>query len=155
MQPMHLQLCAINCHLQLTFYWFYNYFAPLTILTTMLQLHLQLMTSSSYILKLFSSMIMSICPISCKWNQIQLHLQGVKIAPSGIHRCIIKLLKVCVFLLKYIRGIMGVCFHWCIYKVVFNLYLGKITTYLPSLTYQAIYLYVYLPNQPRLFTCLT
>jgi hypothetical protein len=47
----------------------YNYFAPLTILTTMLQLHLQIMISPSYILQLFLSMIMLICPLSYKWNQ--------------------------------------------------------------------------------------
>jgi hypothetical protein len=45
---------------------------------------------------------------------------------------------------------MGICFHWCIYKVVFSLYLSRLTTYLPiyvfylpNLAYQPIYLYVY------------
>jgi hypothetical protein len=54
---------AITCHLQLRLIVFYNYFAPLTILATMLQLHLQLMTFSSYTLNYFSFMMMPICPI--------------------------------------------------------------------------------------------
>jgi hypothetical protein len=69
MQPINLQLHAINCHLQLTFIGFTTILHPLAILATMLQLHLQPMTSSSYTLILLSSMIMSICPISCKWYQ--------------------------------------------------------------------------------------
>jgi hypothetical protein len=59
MQPMHLQLHATNYHLQLI----------LIVYTTMLQLHLQLMTFSFYSLKKNSSMIMLTCPINCKWNQ--------------------------------------------------------------------------------------
>jgi hypothetical protein len=43
MQPMHLQLAH-----------FFNYYAPLTIFATMLQLHLQPMIFSFYTLKLFS-----------------------------------------------------------------------------------------------------
>ncbi len=39
--------------------------------------------------------------------------------------------KVSVCLLIYIKGIMGVCFYLCILKVVFGLYLSKLTTYLP------------------------
>jgi hypothetical protein len=41
MQPMHLQLTH-----------FFNYYASLTILATILQLHLQLMTFSFYTLKI-------------------------------------------------------------------------------------------------------
>jgi hypothetical protein len=59
MQLMHLQLDAINCHFQLV----------IIVFTTMLKLHLRLITFSSCILKLFSSMIVPICSISCKWNQ--------------------------------------------------------------------------------------
>jgi hypothetical protein len=53
---MHLQLDVTNCHLQLV----------LIMFVTMLELHLRLITFSSYILKLFSYMIVSICSISCK-----------------------------------------------------------------------------------------
>jgi hypothetical protein len=139
---------------------FYNYFPPLTILATMLQVHLQLMTSSSYTLRLFSSIIMSICPINCEWNQTWLHLEGVKIVLMVYISVLRNFWKVYVLLFSYIKGIMGVCFHWCIYKVVFSLNWVKIITclymvvYLPSLFYQPIYLYVYLPIYPRVFTYL-
>jgi hypothetical protein len=52
-------LTSFNC--------FCNYFAPLTIFTTMLQPYLQLMTSSSYTLEFFSSMII---PISCNGTKL-------------------------------------------------------------------------------------
>jgi len=39
MQPMHLQLCAINCHLQPALVVFV---APLTIFAILLKLHLQI-----------------------------------------------------------------------------------------------------------------
>jgi len=55
---------AINCNLQLALdNCLCNYFAPLNVLATMLQLHLWLMSFSSYILDLVSSMIMPICPL--------------------------------------------------------------------------------------------
>jgi len=94
---------AINCHLQLALNnCFCNYFAPLNILATMLQLHLWLMIFSSYALDLVSSMIMPICPINSKWNQASLHHYIINITPSGIHRCIMKLLKsICIFVVLY------------------------------------------------------
>jgi len=55
--------------------------------------------------------------------------------------------KVCVLLLSFIKGVMRVCSHECIYKVVFNyyFYLRK-NNYLPTYVCLSTYLttYVYL-----------
>jgi hypothetical protein len=58
---------------------------------------------------------------------------GVNITLNGMPRCIKKLLKICVILLSSIRGKMGICFNSYIYKVVFNLYLSKLNTYLTNI----------------------
>ncbi len=57
-------------------------------------------------------------------------LRSHRSAFNGICRCVKFFLKdKCIFG-KFVKDIMEICVHGCIYKVIFNMYLDKLTTYI-------------------------